>query len=284
MRNLLLPLFTLSVLATSAQSNSYLPLNDSTQIWYSSYCQCGLGGGTRVTKTYHFGADTVIGSFTYLKAKATEGYDEYIRQDTSGRYYLYATDREYLLYDFNAVAGDSFTVDPISHNYYKVDSTDAVLIDGSLRKRVWCKTNYGLPQAPQGAIVPIQWVEGVGSSMGLISVFERSAGFVYSYCGVQKEGRKIYPDTVGKCDITTGVIDLASQDLQISPIPATDVVAVSADSWMFDKIELINMQGQVLYTEIASHQLSLRSYSPGIYLLRMSDKEGNYTFRNIVKE
>jgi hypothetical protein len=84
--------------------------------------------------------------------------------------------------------------------------------------------------------------------------------------------------TEGSVGLTTNEL----LDIEIYPNPATDLVNVNAPE---GQITVVDMQGNVLYTEAHNGQSSIdvTSFASGIYVIRWNNASDSYTNRIVVK-
>lgn len=286
----------------SAQIYTYQPLNDTSLIWYTDNDIYPVHSHTHWQDSYHFtGADTIIGLGTYQIVYDSTGYarEHYILMDTNERYYLchYPSDgnflfsKDILLYDFNAMVGDTLYLSPtdtLYHNdtlYYYVQSIDTILVNNIFRKSLTITTNLDL--LPWGNS-SYQWIEGIGNAyFGLLSFFTHDIGFGFSFCGQAKSGVMIYP-TYGTplCNTTTGIGPVDPGHTSVYPVPASDHLFISYDVGAQPvSYKLYDVSGQqLLSSALSENNISLTNISPGIYILTITDGAGNMSLQKVVKE
>lgn len=84
----------------------------------------------------------------------------------------------------------------------------------------------------------------------------------------------------------TGVNEKSGNDFRVYPNPAVDVVFISGvDIAAVRSVSLVDMQGKVVFVKESPTQKSLQvaSLSPGVYLVKILMKDGNFALRKIVK-
>lgn len=129
------------------------------------------------SSTYYvkFDKDTIINTLTYrrvFQATNVEFTDKtlngYVREDsTVGLYFRNLEGKEGLLYKYNLNLGDSVFIQNkliswLDSIRYVVTGIDSILIDGQYKKR------YTLNEK-NDEHMPETWVEGIGSSLGILS-------------------------------------------------------------------------------------------------------------------
>jgi hypothetical protein len=164
-------LIAICIISISTRSQSII---DTNKIWSVAECVWSSCG----TTSFKFVGDTVIGSYQY---KTLYGSNDstltnwYIygamREDTIGKIYYHnlGSGGEGLIYDFNLIKNDTFTVGPSTGLPWLscpielvVDSVDTVtLLNGEQRKRIIFHSPFGYQE---------EWIEGVGSLFGLVHV------------------------------------------------------------------------------------------------------------------
>jgi len=128
--------------------------------------------------TYYvkFDGDTIINTHKYrhvYRAANTEFNDKtldgFVREDSLvSFYYRTLQGKEGLLYKYNLHLGDSVYVQnklvhmPWDSIRFKVAGVDSILIDGKYKKR------YSMSKTPYEAVPAEFWVEGIGSSLGIL--------------------------------------------------------------------------------------------------------------------
>jgi hypothetical protein len=134
------------------------------------------------SSTYYvkFDEDTIINTLTYrhvFRATNTGFTDKtlngYVREDTTvGLYFRNLKGEESLLYKYNLHLGDSVIIQNIpwlNSIRYLVTGIDSILIDSQYKKRYIMSEKYY-------EYWPETWVEGVGSSIGILGCGVHSVG------------------------------------------------------------------------------------------------------------
>lgn len=186
-----------SLLILRVQAQSYTPLPNTTAIWTGNHCSYFSSSGM-IYKTGMFG-DTVINTQSYKKIYGstdfhfnlgTASYLCALRETGKKVYFVESGNaNELLLYDFNLNVGDTAKVHNIMGLYtkLKVDSIDQVLVNGQSCKR-WIFNANGSFHARE------TWIEGLGSSFGLLWPLLSISDNIYSLLCLSSEGTIIYHD------------------------------------------------------------------------------------------
>lgn len=252
-------IITASLLFNTIYSQQYYPLVEENKEWYvigSFY----IGNGP--TFIYKCEGDTLMGGNTYKTVfMSMEEFPVnwtkmgFIREDEDHKIFFsqyLSNDTNYfnprLLYDFNAVIGDSLILSPINEFTDSLEivitQIDSVLVDGDYHKRTWFDCEYYAENF---------WIEGIGSNSGLLDV-----GF---YCTVvcpgldlgcvKKDGFTIYPNGyTGNCYVL-GIDEFETkrQYFSISPNPSTDYFVVIPNTHLISQttFKLYSSQGKVIF-------------------------------------
>lgn len=183
----------LFVLQINLNAQSYFPLPDSNAVWtISSLAQGSIKG------IYKFGVygDTSINNISYNKVYYNNDYNfnltnsflfGLIRESNKKVYKYIGNNSEAILYDFNLIIGDS--AKSISTNGFtfskKVTDIDSVLINGQFRKRWIFPEEY--------------WIEGIGSSFGLLDPLVQSFDFCRSLICLSENAIVTYQNANPDC-------------------------------------------------------------------------------------
>ncbi|HBH49358.1 MAG TPA: hypothetical protein DDX98_11995 [Bacteroidales bacterium] len=168
MKNRILYILLLT-LSTNILSQEYYAFPDSLTIWSVNTDKYTVNGDTIINdqaykKYYYSSGDSV---FSYKNA----AYFAAVREDNQKRIWRIERDafEEKLLYDFSKSIGDTIVVHPMSANYFGRDSyhvtivrVDSIIVHNSYRKR------YTIGNVKGQTFVPKYWIEGIGSTRGLI--------------------------------------------------------------------------------------------------------------------
>ncbi len=108
--------------------------------------------------------------------------------------------------------------------------------------------------------------------IGTDSGFEGKSTLYYSNINLTFES------IAGRYD--TGI----NNDLVIFPDPVTDWLIIHSRSAQVTKIDLYNMNGQIVMSASYTDRLSLRSFQPGAYVIRITFTDNSVVTRKIIKD
>jgi len=332
----LLALF--SLFASTLSGQVYTPLDLSEGATWS-HTECGYKPDWGAVYKFKIYGDTVVNDNIYKKIyyqyrrgeaicancdftfnRDSASLFAFIRQIIPKKkiYFIYPghSDKEWLGYDFDitsvgqTVAGFSliFTTEPeaptVSIYVYQleVDEIDSICVDGTYRRRYF----YGAGNGGNIYHLPEHWVEGVGSTHGLLVQGFGGPDWEHSlYCFHNKEG-SVYYDTAAildcvlssslscsegtPCSPITGLeITDPADPIHVYPNPVKDQLIVECkipDS----KLELtfFNRMGQKVCTKLLIHPdevsvVSLNDLPSGFYYVTIQAGDF-YTGKKIIKE
>jgi hypothetical protein len=294
-------LFTALLLALTSQAKNitYYSFPDSNAIWNMHYVIYGYGGEYDENYSIIISGDTLINGILYHKlltpfvqssgkSKVTwieSGYKGAFRQDiASKKVFIVPPDSlsEQLLYDFNMHAGDTVRGYIERHVSTKdiIDSVDSVLVGVRYHKR-W----------KLSSMTPIYFIEGVGSTFGLI---EASTGSVVdgpeiSISCFSQNGHTLYPDTATHCEVILSVEPANSKIDQISvyPNPSNGSFVVECDpSIGVKEIKVMDLLGNIIIHEPIDNKavIRIKDLQSGIYFLTISDKFNGMITKKLIVE
>lgn len=293
MKNVVVYLTLLLSIGFSAHSQGYFPFPDSEAIWnqYSINSQ----NTPYVSYRYRLGVigDTIINATEYSKVyqldeflEATE-YVGAIREENKKVFAItqYLGEPEILLYDFDVEIGDIvYSNSPEGYMSMPVEILDIdtiVLLDGTSRNRIL--TNMG-----------DYWIEGIGSLLGLfipitpqplnwesprlkcfrhfdIDVFidEYSSGLTCESCF---------------CILETASLE-SNSVISVFPNPFSNEFNIKTDITGDLDIRIYNSYGIIIKQcdKLVSNRISLENYAKGIYFLKVTNNEKQYS-KKIIKK
>jgi hypothetical protein len=251
-------LLVLSVLLSgTAFSQTYLPMLDTENVWGVdiSWSNISGGGGTQSYDNIAITGTIEINGITY---QVIEGADFpcYYREE-NGLVYKYSewNDTEYVIYDFTLELGEFFTVPTIiveddlcpfgftnlglMTTPWEVVNVYTDFIAGTDRKVIEFDSD--------GTSIPEIWIEGVGSSRGLMpggDSFHESTKLV---C-FTRNGTTTFFNGVSSCDNTT--LSLGDEYLdQIiiypNPVQSKSVLQLPKE-FEIDEIRIISVSGKIV--------------------------------------
>ncbi|NQV02355.1 MAG: T9SS type A sorting domain-containing protein [Bacteroidia bacterium] len=333
-----LVLLSLTVLSLSVTGQTYTPLDLSEGATWS-HTECGFKPEWGAVYKFKILGDTVVNTQTYKKiyyqAKRGPGVCAncnftfnrdsstlfaFIRQSIPKRkvYFVYPTisDKEWLGYDFNitnvgqTVAGFSliFTVNPEStpaaiYVYQMVvDNIDSLCVNGEYVTRYF----YGAGNGGNVYHLPEHWVEGIGSTHGLLVQGFGGPDWIHSlYCFHNKEGAVYYDyEAILDCVVNTSLTCEEGYDctpvsifdpidpealINIYPNPVGDRMFIESKlSSRHYTLTIFNMMGQkvlsrILHVRNELESIQLSELPSGFYFITI-EGEGLFIGRKIVKE
>ena len=85
---------------------------------------------------------------------------------------------------------------------------------------------------------------------------------------------------------SAGISETGESTISIAPNPANEFINIQSKD-LISTLEIYNMQGQLMMSEKSGssiHQLSLLNFKTGIYLLKVTMKDGSIVSKKIVKQ
>ena len=76
-----------------------------------------------------------------------------------------------------------------------------------------------------------------------------------------------------------GLSEISKLDLLIYPNPTTDFVNIEGGKELFHTMKLINAQGEIVLAEDFKEVLSLKSFAPGLYILKLESEEFSKSYK-----
>lgn len=300
MKKYLLLLIVLPLFGKAQTSQMYYPFPDSGALWHV------LFESQSSPSNYHaeyidvsLGGDTIIGSYTYRKIKEDGIYKGALREDTLnktifffGSYFNMGADTETVLYDFNLQVGDTTSVGYLGLNDSPrtVTSIDSILIDGQYRKRYHIYTQGGWNDV---------WVEGIGSLTYLFLPFDYQFEWHWSLICFSENGVSKYlidpndpytPHPFGMLitnpSCTSGIEQQNERiSVKVEPNPFSDILVITPSdlSSQYDAA-IIDVLGKQVFHQVIDGETMLNINVPaGIYFLRLTDANGNFSVKKIIR-
>ena len=298
---LIIAIFTINVVNV-VNAQQYVPFPDTNAFWgdkgwnifSSSFC---------FNTRYGINGDTVINGNNYKKiyslydstlTSPNSTYFAAIREQDKRVYTVIDSFPEEILYDFNLAIGDTITyyysllwnkVDTFSRVVTGVDSV--LLLNGQYRQR-WAF-------APVDTDRPDTVIEGIGSiyNRGLFNPLVNDMltdGDEWQFQCFKQNDTVLYlnnPDCNRCfCKFLTDIESVKTPNkLLIYPNPAKDNLTIETNINTEQKIEIINLIGQTVYTTIINKKATINTsaFARGVYILKLyNDKES--VVRKFVKE
>lgn len=284
-------LFLLVLFRVAAQETMHLPLE--TGVWKQELVSCtkvydGVSEHEEINRyyyDYYKAGDTIINEIKYAAIfKTDDGIIGAIRQDSNRVYYRplngSGNNEEVVLYDFNV--SDIFTINTfnnreISFNVVKIDSVN---INGLNRKRIEFDDEEGL-------FIGKYWIEGIGSSGGLLKPFYPTdiptclncCGVVENLVCLKTNDELLFlKDNYFDCDsiLTSHKKTLDFRRLEII-VKESNLLSVNTNS--SNKIRLIeisNVLGQLILRQKVNHltQFQMRLDYNGLNIIKVYTDNG----------
>ena len=185
---------------------------------------------------------------------------------------------EEVYYDFNLQVGDWFSVgDEVEPGFIQVMAIEEVVLeDGSVRNKYVFNEGWGVnPEEPE------VWIEGIGSLSGIHWRYIpgwTASGFAYLQCYFEDDNL-VWTD--GEC--WDDVEETAAELVSVYPNPAKENVLIKGIEPT--EVQVYNALGQLVKTVKGTNEIPVADLSQGVYLLRITDVEGEkHVARVAVKE
>ena len=183
------------------------------------------------------------------------------------------------LYDFSANVGDTLRIGYVAEEII-LDSISIEQIGGVDRRKYWFELEYGFLGEPYAIET---WIEGIGSSFGLLwSGSEGIVGGYYSALCFHQNGELVWQNPEYDACTVTAIKENKDSDIFIYPNPANNLVHINGVEAA--EVQVYNALGQVVKTVRGTNDIDVSGLAEGVYLLRMTDKEGNSYLEKIVKQ
>ncbi len=239
-----------------------------------------------VSKTVVATHDTTIATNTY---KIINGLGGYLREDTiQGKVWFYDATyhEEYLVMNLGLNLGDIF----VFYDYGNVATqciVDSVYYESGL-KRVRINGSTAMCSLHQKVI----FTEGSGPSSSF-NYQRRSNGFEvpsFMLChfkdGVRVLGNHLFKDSCNVVEVGIAENKLSSNQITISPNPASDIITIESLSKASNTIAIYTLQGKLLrQTPLrqAKTDISIADFDAGVYIIRVIGEDINMA-KKIIKE
>jgi hypothetical protein len=252
--------------------------------------------GTLATK---FMNDTLINDTLYKEVlrRRLDWLDDdwdvsgYVREDDDGFYFRNTSGEEGQLYAYNLEVGDEFEInnvwlgyDPIYVVTGFVQSIDSVLVGDSYKKR------YGLYSDWFDSDGSEDWVEGVGSLMGVINpaISEFIDGGTEQLLCYSEDDEVLFKNPLtglSECyyeSYTTSVETVETGPFKTYPNPVTNSLWIECENYSGEyKILDINAKC-IMNGTFGCVQLDVSTLKPGIYILELNS-DGTFYRHKFIK-
>lgn len=290
----------LLIISSSAILAQYRPTLKEGREWINHYDRNGFGDFTAATRVI---GDSLVNGVSYKVLRRDLVVDQYLmREDSVARqiFLLDSTGMERLIYDFSLQPGDTCycSYDSPTEGYVVIDS-----ITHAITEQSWCADSIELSLAnPRIFHVrpnlgqPIFWIEGIGSYTEL-----RDSDGMFWYqtfllCHFDETGERDYHFRYGDCSDPescfdyVGIADDFAHQINISPNPFTDrfTVTIETPAIGIEEIRVLNLNGQLIarypLNGLTSRTIDLSSLATGVWLISLTDKEGQISVQKMMKQ
>jgi len=301
-----------SIVAT-AQQYQYVPMPLGDGQWrYRFTTETGKNNPPAVDVTIDdymligSGMDTIIGGKTYKKihyrghhetgkkpfnfplqhvVADNPEYTQLCLREDNKRVYWHTDYHDTMLFNFEAGIGDT-----IPYHYmhlsnvdkYKVYHIDTIKVDNKPRKRFWASELYYNTDT-------VAVIEGIGFQSGGLMMPSRNGNVGYylhipSFYCFTAPGSGMFPDTGTGCyyvwpyGTPTAVSSIKTSESSIKAYPNPFAGEITIQGSIHGNAAIYNSAGIKVYTaEVsgAGHKIPTTSFSTGMYMLVVTDKNGN---------
>lgn len=198
-------------------------------------------------------------------------------------------DKFQLLYDINAQAGDSWSIE-ISDIYSAVDSIVFKAISSEIKTynsrefrtlnveySINGNADYKINTTIYEGISEIELLIRIGEEVGFQSLCD-GEGLNWLHCYTEPSTHYVFP-TADACLVSTNEIS-KSESITIYPNPTKNFISINAQA---NKLEVINISGETLFEDKNSNQVNVESLTQGIYYLKITLQNGDIQFKRFLK-
>lgn len=267
-----------------SEENRWNVLGEEFTSSYRSTTICTINGDSNVNSLDY----KMMSMYDCLTYETYQG--GLLREDSNRVYYIIPQEAEEgLLYDFNAVTGDTcsiinFVGNDQPFNVY-VTNIDTAEYFGIERKRWFLVDDYGNEDF---------WLEGIGSSNGPVHGMMRHSlppyWAVNLLCYYHSDTLLYRKEGYSSCIITqVGVDELTvEQDIFIYPNPARNKFKVRSTEFGLDLVEIFDMAGRIVLEQQLTEgtkefEVDISKLLPGSYLCSFTSGEKKLTRKVFVR-
>lgn len=278
---------------------------DTTLEWEGCFNYIKNGKSTGKPITYRFSnKDTVFKNDTFRILMAYTAVDTFVmgglKEDSTKKvaYGFYSGDTSaYLMYDYSfpdPTTGDTLWIDYIDSSNNLFVAVDYVFLNiPGRRKRTNVCCNYTFNNSVKFKKHIVNWVDGLGSSVGVLNNIISAKLFPFGFPNnIKREphffgiGKVMRGDTLiytFPCDFDTALSvqkpEFSNPSLYFVPISNTLIITNDASRY---EIKIIDLYGKVIYEQVCidenSLYISMSEYKSGWYLIEIMD-ETKLTYR-----
>jgi len=249
------------------------------------------------TQYIYFEGDSTINGVSYKKVFSCDDklhenikYEGLIREQDQKTYFIPAnSEAEYLLYDFSLEDGMTFEyIDP----FYQIEISfyahvNFVEINGVQLKQI----QLAKVSVPDYDTIYATWIEKIGSLTGLFYPCGVLATGVKRelLCCYQNDELTYKNPNYSECyydnpDDITSIPTITIDDYSIFPNPVDKILNVFSSHNTISHIEIFNASGKKVYSQAFEGTINMSSFSNGLYLLKVYDKNANVSDFKIIKK
>ena len=277
-------------------AQEYHPLIEEGKSWDDIACWFCVVCPDVAQRYYYTGEDTLIdglvyskiGSYDFVSVSESEicppyavdtvpnpGF-RYVHEDVvARRVYLHDNSQPVLLYDFSLEVGDTLISDLVTFSYvFVVEEIDeVVLLNGETRKR-WL---FDSEEWGTGGLYRM-YTEGIGMETGLFGDFIQFEWWSSLSC-VQLNNEHLWEDNShgwGTCWGLVGENEIATEDLQIYPNPASDYIRISTPkNFVKAEVKIFNSLGQLVFENAIQSEntiVDVSDFKRGMYFVMIKSE------------
>ncbi len=282
----ILPLLFLSIVFFKGFSQADFRFADSTAEWNVLETQWCMTAPCIYFNTYIFKekGDTTIGSYQYQKIEYNNSVVDFIRKDSTGKVFHKDNSGEYLIYNFGATVGDTFTITInqwANSAIVTVLSVDTIVMDKPRKRMLCCVDFWSIGCMPKKFVC----IDGIGdiNSHFLMPGLDQSFTDGPSYellCYFQNNNLTYHDTLFDACRIDStwhSIEKLSNSSFHLSPNPTTTFVTIQSENNFPSStyLQLFDLTGRmVLQKQLTGEtpHVELTDLSRGMYLYRVCSK------------
>lgn len=276
--------FIATLLTKIAFCQNLTVLPDSNYSWNVHHC-CNPS----TTWNYSIKGDTIINSVKYKKVLftmdtifklKTAQYAGGLREDSLKRiFYKPSDEAEDILYDFNLAVNDTFKTNKFK---FVVDSVGTVVINNKVRKKLSLHNSASWISRPQ------DWIEGIGSSFGLLEVNFTQAGDISTDLLCLYHFDTLVYSPTNYCYMNTvGINEIVQFDFQINlfPNPTKDETTMSLGIIDNYSIQIFDILGKIQFLKtFYGNTITIDNLNKGLYFVSIQNSHGQQASKKLLRE
>jgi len=288
MKKIIIVLLLIAI--SKIQAQNYFGFPDSNAVWNTYYADMFYAYNIN---PYFVKGDTTFNGQTYKKVYQSA--DTFVNpfncnlsllvRDTNQQwlFFNFFNQSEDVLYDFGLEVGDTFEINLDGNpSIYVVSQIDSILLAGQYRKRMYM-SNFD-------QFNPIEWIEGIGSSKGLIVPYHTLTCGGYNLICFHENDVLIYSGSDSSCWFSEYVNNVGTEKfesgkgLKIYPNPAKDKIKIEFNDICENcRVQIFDILGRYQSSEIKFSsniiEIARSELLSGMYFLRIESANGFWTER-----